>query len=87
MPKPTLLEFPTEFPLKVMGRSDSEVRRAVLEIVAKHVGPVDIEQIRERKSSDGNFISLTIILQATSQAQLDSIYRELSACSSVLMSL
>jgi uncharacterized protein len=87
MPKPTLLEFPTEFPLKAMGRSDSEVRRAVLEIIAKHAGPVDIRQIRERKSSDGNFISLTIILQATSQAQLDSIYRELSACSSVLMSL
>jgi putative lipoic acid-binding regulatory protein len=87
MPKPTLLEFPTEFPLKAMGRSDSEVRRAVLEIIAKHAGPVDIRHIRERKSSDGNFISLTIILQATSQAQLDSIYRELSACSSVLMSL
>jgi uncharacterized protein len=87
MTQGTLINFPTDFPIKVMGRSDSEVRGAALAIVTKHAGPIDHQQVHERKSSDGNFISLTIVVHATSQLQLDSIYRELSACSSVLMSL
>jgi putative lipoic acid-binding regulatory protein len=87
MSKAALLEFPTDFPIKALGRSDSEVVRAALAIVAKHAGPIGREQVHERKSADGNFVSVTIVVHATSQVQLDTIYRELSACSSVLMSL
>jgi uncharacterized protein len=84
-PKP--LEFPTEFPIKVMGRRDSDLRVLTREIIERHAGPLDDSRIRTRTSGDGNFIALTYLVTATSREQLDAIYRELSACKVVLMAL
>jgi uncharacterized protein len=84
-PKP--LEFPTEFPIKAMGRRDSELRALTREIVERHAGPLQDSQIRSRTSGDGNFLALTYTITATSREQLDAIYRELSACTAVLMAL
>ena len=80
----TLFEFPCEFPLKVMGRRSDEFRSLVLDIVQKHAGPIAPEQIEERPSKHGNYVSLTCTFQATSREQLDNLYRELSACEQVL---
>jgi uncharacterized protein len=84
-PKP--LEFPTEFPIKVMGRRDSDLRTLTREIIERHTGPLEDSRIRTRTSGDGNFIALTYLVTATSREQLDAIYREISACKLVLMAL
>ena len=81
------LEFPTEFPIKVMGRADGEIAQATREIVERHAGPVSADQVRQRPSSDGNFVAITYLINALSQDQLDAIYRELTACKLVLMAL
>lgn len=81
------LEFPTEFPIKVMGRRDSDLRTLTREIVERHTGPLADLNVRVRTSGDGNFLALTYVINATSREQLDAIYRELSACKSVLMAL
>ena len=81
------LKFPTEFPIKVMGRHDSNLRELTQGIVERHAGPLDVASIRSRASSDGNFLSVTYVVQATSREQLDALYRELTACESVLMAL
>ena len=81
------LQFPTEFPIKVMGRHGTDLRRLSRLIVEKHAGPLHDDQIRDRASAASNFLSLTYVIQATSQAQLDAIYRELTACEAVLMAL
>ncbi|HMK87546.1 MAG TPA: DUF493 domain-containing protein [Steroidobacteraceae bacterium] len=81
------LEFPTEFPIKVMGRRDSELRALTLEIIERHLGPVQESNIRVRTSGDGNFLALTYMVEAQSREQLDAIYRELTACKAVLMAL
>ncbi len=83
----TLLKFPTDFPIKVMGRCDSNLREVTQGIVERHAGPLDEASIRTRPSTDGNFLALTYTVQATSREQLDAIYRELTACESVLMAL
>jgi putative lipoic acid-binding regulatory protein len=84
-PKP--LEFPTEFPIKVMGRRESDLRALTREIIERHAGPLEESQIRTRTSGDGNFLALTYVVTATSREQLDAIYRELTACKAVLMAL
>ncbi len=87
MTTPSLLEFPTEFPIKVVGRQESDVRAISRGIVERFAGTLPDSSIRERASADGNFLALTYLIVAESQAQLDDIYRELSACEAVIMAL
>ncbi len=82
-----LLQFPVEFPIKVMGRHDSTLLADSLAIVERHAGTLSPERVRQRRSSDGNFLAVTFLIVADTQAQLDAIYIELSACKSVLMAL
>jgi len=83
----SLLEFPCEFPLKVMGRKEAGFQQVVLELVELHVGPIAEERIRLRESRDGNFVALTLTVYAQSQSQLDAIYSALSGHDKVLMAL
>jgi len=83
----TLQEFPSEFPIKVMGRHDSDLRALTQAIIERHAGPVPDASVRTRTSTDGNFLALTYLVIATSREQLDAIYRELTACKTVLMAL
>ena len=81
------LKFPTEFPIKVMGRHDSDLKALTREIVERHTGPLGDERVKTRTSGDGNFLALTYTITAQSRGQLDAIYRELTACKTVLMAL
>jgi uncharacterized protein len=83
----SLQEFPSDFPIKVMGRRDSDLRALTQAIVERHAGVLPESSIRTRTSGDGNFLALTYVVHATSREQLDAIYRELTACKSVLMAL
>ena len=82
-----LLEFPCEFPIKVMGRQDGDIKALTRAIVERHTGPLADSSVRVRTSTDGNFLAVTFDITATSREQLDAIYRELTACKSVLMAL
>jgi hypothetical protein len=81
------LEFPCEFPIKVMGRHDSDIKALTRAIVERHAGPLPEPSIRVRTSTDGNFLAVTFVITAASREQLDTIYRELTACKAVLMAL
>jgi uncharacterized protein len=81
------LKFPTEFPIKVMGRHDSDLKALTREIIERHTGPLGDERVKARTSGDGNFLALTYTVTAQSREQLDAIYRELTACKAVLMAL
>ena len=87
MSRKTLLTFPAEFPIKVMGPHASNLLALTTVIVERHAGTLDPERIRQRSSSDGNFLAITYVVTAKSQNQLDDIYRELTACEAVLMAL
>lgn len=77
-PKETLLEFPCAFPLKIMGLSSNALAQTVLEIVRRHAPDFDGATMEMRASSGGKYVSLTCTINATSKAQLDALYRELS---------
>lgn len=81
------LEFPCEIPIKVFGKDDGDLREIAMRIVRRHVADVDDERVRENRSRAGNYLSLTIPVRAESREQIDSVYRDLSASSVVLMVL
>jgi len=87
MSEQSLLEFPCEFPIKIMGRTREGFAQAVLTVVARHAPTFDPATMEMRASRQGNYISLTCTIQAHSRAQLDGLYRELTAHPDVLVVL
>lgn len=82
-----LLKFPTEFPVKIMGRDTPEFHTAVAAIVATHVAPMETLKITRQTSSAGRFVSVTVSFTAESREQLDALYRALSSNPHVLVAL
>ncbi len=87
MSEDTLMKFPHDYPLKVMGRNNDDFRSVVLGIVQKHMGDVEQSKIEERPSRDGTYLGLTITVVATSKGQLDALYMELTSCERVMVAL
>ena len=81
------MNFPTVFPVKVMGANQEDFEHLILSIIQKHASLAADEVIASRTSRNGRFISITVHIRAENQAQLDAIYRELSAHERVLMML
>ena len=73
------LSFPCAFPIKVMGRTQDGFAQAVLRVVQRHAPDFDAATLEMRASSGGNYLSLTATINATSRAQLDALYRDLSS--------
>lgn len=83
----TLLEFPCDFPIKAMGLADDRFEALVVSLVRKHAPDLGEGAVRSVDSKGGKYLSVTVIVRATSREQLDNIYRELTACEQVLMAL
>jgi putative lipoic acid-binding regulatory protein len=83
----TLFEFPCEFPIKIMGQASDEFEAEVIAIMRRHVPDLSEGAVKRRESAAKNYAALTVTVNATSKAQLDAIYRELSAHPLVLMAL
>ena len=83
----TLLEFPCEFPIKIMGRREDGFAQVIADIVVRHAPDFDPATLEMRTSSAGNYLSLTATVNATSREQLDDLYRDLVAQPMVAMVL
>jgi len=81
------IEFPCTFPVKMMGRDTPEFRATARAIVEKHAGAVADEAVQAAMSRNGNFVSVTVTIIATSREQLDNIYRDATDHDDVLMAL
>ncbi|MBL8445487.1 MAG: DUF493 family protein [Zoogloeaceae bacterium] len=75
----TLLEFPCNFPVKIMGSRVDEFAQVIVALVLEHAPDFDPSSVEMRPSSKGNYLSLTCTIRATSQLQLDNLYRALSS--------
>lgn len=74
-----LLDFPCDFPIKIMGAAREGFAQAVCDVVKKHAPDFDAATTEMRPSKGGNYLSLTCTVRATSKAQLDALYRELTS--------
>lgn len=85
--KDSPLTFPCVFPIKVMGRTQDGFAQAIAEVVRRHAADFDPAALEMRASKEGNWLSVTATINATSRAQLDDLYRELVAHPMVKMVL
>jgi putative lipoic acid-binding regulatory protein len=79
MERESLIEFPCDFPLKIMGAADEGFAASIAAVVVGHAPDFDAATMQMRASKAGNYLALTCTVRATSQAQLDALYRALTA--------
>jgi uncharacterized protein len=78
-PEQSLIEYPSDFPIKVMGAQVDGFAEAIA-IVAQAFDPgFDPDTMEKRPSKGGNYLGLTITVRVTSREQLDELYRTLSS--------
>ena len=87
MTEESIMEFPCDFPIKIMGEDNPEFRQTVRSLVEKHTGPLADSAIQAALSRKQRFVSLTITVTAQSREQLDNIYQDLSDHDDVKMAL
>lgn len=81
MPIPTeesLIEYPSDFPIKVVGVMHDEFAQNIVELVVLHDPDFHAGKVEMRPSTQGKYLSLTLTIRATSREQLDNLYRALS---------
>lgn len=81
--KKTLLEFPCDYPLKIMGPAGEGFQARAFEIVSRHVPDLDATRVETRASRQGRYVSYTFRFTATSRHQLDELYADLGRCDDV----
>jgi len=86
-PAESLLTFPCEFPIKVMGLTQDGFAQAIVAVVQKHALDFDASTVEMRTSRAGKYLSLTCTVNATSREQLDDLYRDLTSHPMVAMVL
>ncbi|MES2531518.1 MAG: DUF493 family protein [Pseudomonadota bacterium] len=77
--KESLIEYPSQFPIKVMGAKADGFVHAVTQIAERFDPAFDAATIELRNSKAGNYLGVTITVTATSREQLDDLYRALSS--------
>lgn len=77
-PEDSLIEYPSLFPIKVMGANVDGYTEAVLEIARRFDPAIDDSRIETRQSSGHKYLAITVTVTATSREQLDDLYRALS---------
>ena len=75
----SLIEYPSHFPIKVMGANAQGFVQTICEIVREFDSAFDVNTIELRESKGGKYLGVTITVLATSRPQLDQLYRTLSA--------
>jgi uncharacterized protein len=83
-PQP-LLQFPTDYPIKVVGRTSATLRAQIDAIFSAHVPDLDPSRTTERLSANGNFQSISYTIHAVSAAQVTALATDLKACPDILI--
>lgn len=76
--RPSLIEYPSEFPIKVMGAKADGFVDAMVQVALQFDPSFDASTVELRPSRSGNYLGITLNITATSREQLDELYRTLS---------
>ena len=85
--KPTLIEFPCHFPIKVIGVNSVEFKAEITEIVTRHFPETQDSHITAKDSQEGRYLSLTVTVYALDKPSLDALYEALTKHPSTRMVL
>jgi putative lipoic acid-binding regulatory protein len=87
MAEASLLAFPCDFPIKIMGRKQQGFAQEIMDVVLRHAPDFDPKTMQMRPSRQGKYLSVTCVVRATSREQLDALYKELCDHPGVVMVL
>ena len=87
MAQESLIAYPTDFPLKIMGRREPRLIQTIVDIVQRHAPDFDAATVEMRTSKKNSYLSVTCTVRATSREQLDALYRDLCDHPAVVMVL
>lgn len=87
MDKPSLIEFPCEFPLKIIGNKTASFVEEIIAIVLNHFPETSEAKITTRPSDKGNFIAITATVYVINQEGLDALYQALTSHPEIRMVL
>ena len=76
--KESLIEYPCDFPIKVMGKIQDGLLPAIVHVCKQFDPQFDEAKVEQRLSKGGNYLGLTVTVRVTSREQLDELYRTLS---------
>lgn len=85
--KESLIDFPCDFPVKVMGASIPDFHRCITQIATKHDPDFIPDETKQKISKTGKYVSLTLNIHAKNKAQLDRLYEDLTSHKLVLWAL
>jgi putative lipoic acid-binding regulatory protein len=77
-PEQSLIEYPSDFPIKIMGLMHDDFSNTIVELVTSHDPEFHAGKLEMRPSSAGKYLAITVTVRATSREQLDNLYRALS---------
>ena len=83
-PQQPLLQYPTDYPIKVLGRPSDEFRARVHATLLRHAPKLDPDRVTERLSENGNFLSISYMIVAESSEQVIALVNDLKATEGVL---
>ncbi len=83
--EPPKIEFPCDYPIKVISDNHDEARRKIVAVMEQHAGPLAEGCITERLSREGRFLSMTVTIFATGKEQQECIHVDLKATGVVKM--
>ena len=75
MNEESAIQYPLDFPIKVMGRREPRLVQSIVDIVQQHAPDFDATTVEMRASKKNNYLSVTCTIRATSREQLDALYR------------
>ena len=87
MDAPQKLEFPCDYPIKVMVRAGAEVRGEVARAIERHAGPEAARRCSERLSAEGRFAGLTYTIRATGPEHIAALFADLRGLPGVMLVL
>ncbi len=81
------IEFPCDYPIKVMGKAAADFKDLVVSVIAQHAGEITRERVKVRESRGGNYLAVTVTIVATGEVQLKAIFEDLKETGRVTMVL
>ncbi len=87
MDAPQKLEFPCDYPIKVMVRTGAEVRSAVTAVIERHAGAEAAARCSERLSAEGRFAGLTYTIRASGSEHIAALFLDLRSVPGVVLVL
>ncbi|MCB1697834.1 MAG: DUF493 domain-containing protein [Pseudomonadales bacterium] len=84
-PEPPRIEFPCDYPIKVLARSSEDLREVILTVFEQHAPGFDRTTVTARASNRGTFTALTVTITATGPDQLEALHQDLLGTGRVQM--